>query len=412
MKNAITALLLFTFLLVATLALQAQSAEPKWAIPSPMAYNAGINANLPVLLAYTDTFSARTGWGLWANADYTLGKGWAFAPGFAYNSFGYYQNFYNDSGGVQRRKIVEHYFDLTAGFSFTPGGYNNGIKLQGGLGVSLLGQRTTDIPDKLGRNITQITLDKKKTYSAGLLLSLGLSAPLGKKFDIGVNYIQGLPANVYARDIEGRPGILQLSVGYRFVPKTEPANKALDIEMQPTVMPEPLYKKDSLVLLVRLKENKKRIQALIEGGYPNDAATLEEETRYENMQIYEALKEKFNQLTVYYFYDTDSKAVLAGQKDSILLDSNLVRDKSIVWPQKQVFFAEFTTRFDEVSQTSGMYGWVVYLDNFKEVPPPFPSFVSNAYGFLSKKEVVERFNKKLALYFEAQKTGSWNNKTK
>lgn len=414
MKKTITAYLLFFLLFICTTALHAQLTENKKETPKPQAYSAGLSANLPILLAYTDTFSARTGWGLWGNAEYALGRGWAFTPGLAYNSFGFNQYFYNDSGVIQRRKITEHYFDLMAGFSFTPGGYNNGIRIHTGLGVSLLGQRNTDLPDELGRNISQITIDKKKSFSAGLLLSVGLSAPLSKKVDVGLNYLQGIPINVYPRDIVGRVGTLQLTVGYRFIPKTTPKNWANveDEETSFALTTEPLYKKDSLVILVRLKENKKRILALKEGGYLNDAAELEEETRYNNMQVYEAVNKNFNQLTVYYFYDTDSKAVLAGNTDNVLLDTNLIRDASIVWPQKQVFFAEFATRFDEVSQTSGMYGWVVYTDNFKEVPPPFPAFVSNAYGLLSKKEVISRFNKKLAQYFQQQNSKNWNNKAK
>jgi hypothetical protein len=163
------------------------------------------------------------------------------------------------------------------------------------------------------------------------------------------------------------------------------------------------YKRDSLVLLVRLSENLTRINLLKQQGEPAEAEKERLYTQEENLKVMEAFREEFKLFPVLFFYDTDSKTALKGNFEGLFLNPSLQRDSTIELPQRQYLFAEFGRQFDEMSQTSGMFGFVIYDDRFRQVPSPFPSFVSDKYGILSKKEVIARVNKKLKKYFSGNK---------
>lgn len=363
----------------------------------PLSYRVGFGANLPFVTSNTDTFSARTGWGVWGDAEYTINDRVHFHPGLAYNNFGYFQNYTSDSGISERRKIIEHYFDLTGQISISPSAAQNSAKFFFGLGISLLAQRSVDQPDILGINITQATLDDKKSFAPGLLASAGFSAPLSKKIDLGLQYNLSVPNKIRPLDITGRLSTLQIRLSYKLTPdngiKKESTKRraSTDIELP--------YNPDSLVIIVRLKENLRRILALREQGYPADANEEENNTRIDNLEIMNTFKQKFAYLPVFFFYDTDSKEALNGNFEGILLNEDAKRDSSVLLPQKEYLFAEFARLFDETTQTSGMYGLVIYDSRFKNIREPFPAFTSNAYGFLNTGEVISKFQKKLRKYF-------------
>lgn len=364
----------------------------------PHAYRVGMAVNMPFITAYNDTFSARTGFGFWGNAEYKVSEKMRFSPGLAYNNFGYFQNYFNDSGSRLKRKIVEHYFDINGQLSFLPSPSENSARFFIGLGVSLLIERKPDQPDILGRNISQITLDDKKQFSPGLLMSAGFSAPLSKHIDLGLQVLFSQPNKIRPHDITGRLTTLQINLGYKIIPNEVAAKPKKEYSYGGDGWTLP-YRPDSLVLVIRLKENKRRIQMLREQGYHIDASEEEQNTLENNLELAKAFKEKFTFLPVYYFYDTDSKDALNGRFEGILLNAEMKRDSSITLPQKQHLFAEFARQFDETTQTSGMYGFVVYDDKFKNLDKPFPAFTSNAYGLLNTGEVITKFQKKLKRYF-------------
>lgn len=362
-----------------------------------LAYRLGFNINMPFVTAHTDTFKSRVGWGLWGEAEYKLSNRWRVMPGLAYNSFGFNQYFYNDSGAVERRVITEHYMELGSRFSYQPLDDENSVRIILGAAFSFLVDRKTSFPDIEGTNVTRLTLDNKKSMQPGILLSAGFMAPLSKRIDLGIQYNQGLPAKIHPLDIVGRVGSLQVKLNYKIVPRR--AETALQPEVQADMATDLPYKYDSLMLIVRVKENFTRIALLKDQGYLEEAEDERLKALEAAMEIRNAFTEKLTFIPVYFIYDSDSKLALNGKFDGILLNSAMQRDSSIKLPAKQHLFAEFARQFDEVSNTSGMYGLVVYTDKFKNIPEPFPAFVSNAYGFLNEAEVVAKFEKRLKKYF-------------
>lgn len=362
-----------------------------------LAYRLGFNINMPFVTAHTDTFKSRVGWGLWGEAEYKLSNRWRVMPGLAYNSFGFNQYFYNDSGAVERRVITEHYMELGSRFSYQPLDDENSVRIILGAAFSFLVDRKTSFPDIEGTNVTRLTLDNKKSMQPGILLSAGFMAPLSKRIDLGIQYNQGLPAKIHPLDVVGRVGSLQVRLNYKIVPRR--AETVLQPEVQADMATDLPYKYDSLMLIVRVKENFTRIALLKDQGYLEEAEDERLKALEAAMEIRNAFTEKLTFIPVYFIYDSDSKLALNGKFDGILLNSAMQRDSSIKLPAKQHLFAEFARQFDEVSNTSGMYGLVVYTDKFKNIPEPFPAFVSNAYGFLNEAEVVAKFEKRLKKYF-------------
>lgn len=385
-------LLLFSVLLFLVLCSKVSIAQNK-----PTAYRLGITANLPFINNHTDTFSARTGWGLWANTEYNIGEKLRFTPTFAYNNFGYNQGYFGDSGARQVRKITEHYFDAVAELNFLPSPRANSTRINFGMGVSVLSNRVTDQPDVIGRNITIRTVNNKKSLTPNFIANLGISAPLGKHIDLGIQYTISMPHKIFPLDVAGRIGTFQIKLAYKIIPREM---RTVEKEEKNAVNTPAisLYKKDSLIVVVRLKEKAKRIEALKESGFYLDAEEEKQKAFDDNMAIVEAFKEKFTLLPVYYFYDSDSKIVLENGFDGVLLNEKLERDSSYHLPKKEYIIAELGRQFDEVSQTSGMYGLVILSAEFKNIPPPFPAFTSNAYGLLSTKEMVVKFQKRLYKY--------------
>lgn len=366
---------------------------------TPTTYRLGFAANLPYINDYTDTFSARTGWGLWGNTEFNIGNRLRFTPGLAYNNFGYNQNYFNDSGATQRRKITEHYFDAVAELSYLASSKENSVRINFGMGASVLLNRFTDQPDDLDRNITIRTLNNKKPYTPNFIAHLGVSAPLNKRIDLGLQYTLSLPHKVFPRDISGRLGTFQIKLAFK-IPHPKDDNFKVEGEEEEQPQKLSLYNKDSLIVVVRLKENAKRIKSLEDQGLGVYAEEERQETLEKNIAIVEAFKEKFTLLPVYYFYNTDSKRVLENGFEGLLLNEKLERDSSFRLPKKEYIIAEFGRQFDEVSQTSGMYGLVILNDNFENIPAPFPAFTSNAYGILSTRDVIGKFQKRLYKYLK------------
>lgn len=362
-----------------------------------LAYRLGFNINMPFVSAYTDTFKSRVGWGLWGEAEYKLSSRWRVMPGLGYNSFGFNQYFYNDSGAVERRVITEHYMELGSRFSYQPLDDESSVRIILGAAFSFLVDRKTSFPDIEGTNVTRLTLDNKKSMQPGILLSAGFMAPLSKRIDLGIQYNQGLPAKIHPLDVVGRVGSLQVKLNYKIVPRR--AETALQPEEKVEMATDLPYKYDSLMLIVRVKENFTRIALLKDQGYLAEAEEERLKALETAMEIRNAFTRNLTFIPVYFIYDSDSKLALNGKFEGILLNSAMQRDSSITLPAKQHLFAEFARQFDEVSNTSGMYGLVVYTDKFKNIPEPFPAFVSNAYGFLNDAEVVTKFEKRLKKYF-------------
>lgn len=362
-----------------------------------LAYRLGFNINMPFVTAHTDTFKSRVGWGLWGEAEYKLSSRWRVMPGLAYNSFGFNQYFYNDSGAVERRVITEHYMELGSRFSYQPLEDENSVRIIMGAAFSFLVDRKTSLPDIEGTNVTRLTLDNKKSMQPGILLSAGFMAPLSKHIDLGIQYNQGLPAKIHPLDIVGRVGSLQVKLNYKIVPKK--AETVLQSDEKVEAATDLPYKYDSLMIIVRVKENFTRVALLKDQGYLEEAEEERLKALEAAMEIRNAFIQKFTFVPVYFIYDSDSKLALNGKFDGILLNSTMQRDSTIKLPAKQHLFAEFARQFDEASNTSGMYGLVVYTDKFKNIPEPFPAFVSNAYGFLNEAEVVAKFEKRLKKYF-------------
>lgn len=397
MRRGIYVVILTAMGVLFSTAVNAQSAGG--AKKEALAYRLGFNANMPFVTAYTDTFKSRVGWGLWGEAEYKLSNRWRVMPGLGYNSFGFNQYFYNDSGAVERRIITEHYMELGSRFSYQPLSDENSVRIILGAAFSFLVDRKTSLPDIEGTNVTRLTLDNKKSMQPGVLLSAGFMAPLSKHIDLGLQYNHGLPAKIHPLDVVGRVGSLQVKLNYKIVPKRAETMLNADANTVGEGVTDLPYKHDSLMLIVRVKENFTRIALLKDQGYFADAEEERLKALEKAMAVRDAFAKKFTFIPVYFIYDSDSKLALNGKFEGILLNSAMERDSTINLPAKQHLFAEFARQYDEVSNTSGMYGLVIYTDKFKNIAEPFPAFVSNAYGFLNEAEVVAKFEKRLKKYF-------------
>ena len=180
-------------------------------------------------------------------------------------------------------------------------------------------------------------------------------------------------------------------------------------------------------LLVRLKRNKRKIDALKDRGYIDEARRVEMNQNHHNKEIISAFNNEMIFCNTYFFYSDQSNNVREKDfSEPFFLDSNLVIDKSIGFDVEDFLIAEFgdvaqdTASYKDFYITSGQNGktkkssyWggpnfhfgalVIMTDDFVQLRKPFPSFVRTFDSIpLFRRatfKVVARLNDKFLRFF-------------
>ena len=180
------------------------------------------------------------------------------------------------------------------------------------------------------------------------------------------------------------------------------------------------------VLLVRLKSNTKKINALKEYGYNVEAKEFKLSQEVKNTEIIKSFKEEFTFCDTYFFFSEHSNLVRAKDfSEPFFLDANLKIDPSISVPTDSFLIAEFghvmsdpvpykdsyilVNEDGSYKRTSSWAGrdvhfgaLIVMNDQFVQIRRPFPRYVRtfDSLPFLKKPIVktVARLNKKLFKY--------------
>jgi len=96
------------------------------------------------------------------------------------------------------------------------------------------------------------------------------------------------------------------------------------------------------VLLVRLKQKQKSIDALRKRGREKFANKIELKQKSRNKYIIDAFNTRFDFCPVYFFYSSDSKHIRNNKLDSIsFLNDSLLKDNSITFKDSIFYVAEF-----------------------------------------------------------------------
>lgn len=180
-------------------------------------------------------------------------------------------------------------------------------------------------------------------------------------------------------------------------------------------------------LLVRLKSNKRKINALKDNGYIDEARRVEMNQNHYNSEIINAFTNEMTFCKTYFFYSDQSNNVKNKDfSEPFFLDSNLVIDESIEFSFDDFLIAEFgniakdTSNYKDFYITTEQNGemkkpsyWgsqnfhfgalVVMTDDFVQLRKPFPSFVRtyDSIPLLKRAtfKVVARLNDKFLRFF-------------
>jgi len=181
------------------------------------------------------------------------------------------------------------------------------------------------------------------------------------------------------------------------------------------------------VLLVRLKQKQKSIDALRKQGREKFANKVELKQKNRNKYIIEAFNTLFDFCPVYFFYSDDSKHVRKNNLDSIsFLNDSLIPDKSITVKDTLFYITEFGHIEPEETLTyqssthlskgetrttySGSSDFsfkavTIKTKGFKQLKDPFP-YYSKEYSGSNKRaninNAVHKLNLKLTKFYNKQ----------
>lgn len=183
------------------------------------------------------------------------------------------------------------------------------------------------------------------------------------------------------------------------------------------------HKLENGALLIRLKTNKNKIDALIEHGYIAESEKVKHEQEAYNKEIMKAFREEFNFCPYFFFYSENSESVrLKDFSKAIFLNENLEIDETISMNSDEFLTAEFgniaqdTTMHKDsyiVSTHDGYHKkesyWggpifqfgalVIMNDEFIQLKSPFPYYIRTFSSIplfkRSKYKVVAKLNEKL-----------------
>jgi len=208
---------------------------------------------------------------------------------------------------------------------------------------------------------------------------------------------------------------------FSFAQKTPPSNEELRQRANHSFV---ILKEN--VLLVRLKSNLKKINALKEYGYNVEAKEFQYSQNEKNKEIIKSFKEEFTFCDTYFFFSEHSNLVRAKDfSQPFFLDDNLKIDPSVSVPTDSFLIAEFGHVMSDPGPYKDFYimdyedgfnkrtsywagpdlhfgALIVMNDQFVQIRRPFPRYARTfaSLPFLKRSIVktVARLNKKLFNY--------------
>ena len=187
---------------------------------------------------------------------------------------------------------------------------------------------------------------------------------------------------------------------------------SMNIQAQVPSDLEDLHRLKNGVLLVKLYTRNKGVEALKNHGLVKKAAALEKEQAFKNLAISHAFANNFAFTPkVYFFYSDDSKKVLQGEFDGVLMGYDLKPLPNINLGNTAYYIAEFG-----YTEGKGINALLIRNNQFEQLDPPFPYFVRTYEGipFLERaySKVVELWNDKLfkrySKFFEVEEADAGN----
>ncbi|HCS21920.1 MAG TPA: hypothetical protein DIW47_15420 [Bacteroidetes bacterium] len=300
-----------------------------------------------------------------------------------------------DSFELFIQRIREYYIDLPVSLFYYPSRTERTWGFYGGLTPSFLLNKYVSRPEN-NKSYAKLPEDPSRTGRFDLGAHVGASLKLNPRFSIAASYTFSFTNNQIAPYNSGRFSQFDIGLGFQI---NAPNAKESEKEIGKT---EDIihFKRKSLVMLVRLKTEAKRIKMLENSGYPEDAKELREEVEAENQMTIEAFRLGYTFSEVRFFYDTLSSAIAGEHYEGNVFDENNIYSDSIITDTTDILIAEFGSPYSEAFGASSGFGLVVYDYQFNQMKDPFPYYVSTQYGLVSRKEAVIRFDKKLREYLK------------
>ena len=125
-------------------------------------------------------------------------------------------------------------------------------------------------------------------------------------------------------------------------------------------------------LLVRLRTNQKKIQALVQRGDTSTANKEEKMMKLKHLEIVSAFKLNYSFSNIYFFYSHNSGRVSSGDLKGVLLDDHLLTPTDVELNEFLIvdpYFIEF------VHMNSHQQGLAVLNKDLVQLERPFPYYV-------------------------------------
>jgi len=161
------------------------------------------------------------------------------------------------------------------------------------------------------------------------------------------------------------------------------------------------------VLLVRLKTEKAKLEALKKVGTEAQVKALENEIRTRHENIANAFKSDFNFCSVLFFYSHQSELIKSGEFSKLsLYDADLKPlDPLTVLPEEHIYIAEFG-RIENANTSSGQidFGFqalVIRDVDLNQLKRPFPYYQKTNFLIFPRTYdvVVSKWNTKLSAFY-------------
>ncbi len=155
------------------------------------------------------------------------------------------------------------------------------------------------------------------------------------------------------------------------------------------------------ILLVRLRTQQSKVEALKEVQKAGLAETIQKEQEAQNQRIIIAFDQFFNFCPVFFFYAKDSKLIGDRNFEGIIFNANKEVVAVSALENKLFYIADFGN-IEEPGVVTQLQGLSVRDSSFQQLQSPFPYAVS-INSFLAGENVEERtvqvFNSKLESYY-------------
>lgn len=380
--------LILTLLSCTTIHAQNQGISPAWS------FTTYVHGNLATIPKLREIYFVNAHGAFGVYAARRVKPKYDFRFGLKVNTLAYSRNA-TDSLELFIQRIREYYIDVPVSVFYYPSRTERTWGFYGGLTPSLLLNKYVSRPEN-NKNYAKFPDDPSQSGRFDLGAHVGAALKLNPRFSIAASFTFSFTNYQIEPYNSGRFSQFDLGIGFQInQPNAKESEK--ELAKKEEIIP---FKRKSLVILVRLKTEAKRIKMLENSGYQEDATELKEKVDAENKLTIEAFRLGYTFSEVRFFYDTSSTAIAEERYEGVVFDENKVFSASVITDTTDILIAEFGSPYSEAFGASSGFGLVVYDFQFNQMKDPFPYYVSTQYGLISRKEAVIRFDKKLREYLK------------